>query len=206
MMRRGIKRLCGIALIAVMAGIAAGCGAETKTETETDAGKAEENMTEKDTEEEQDSATEQEFEEPQASINTVGAQADRDVDVQMVADEILNGGDFKDKLEAVDVSIALTKLYNLDADQVDAAVFYENSNATAEEIVVIKVKSEDYVETVREAYEARISGQKDAYRDYLPDEIPKLENAVIYTNANCAVLCISNDSEKAQSLIENLFK
>lgn len=171
MLRRGIKKLCSIALIAVMAGMTAACGAG-------DADKAGENVTAQDAE----------------------------VNVQTVADAILNGGDFKDKLEAVDSGMVLTRLYDLDEAQVDASAFYVNSNATAEEIAVIKVKSKEYAETVEEAYEARIAAQKEACRDYLPDEIPKLENAVIYMNADCVVLCISNDSTKAESLIEDLFK
>lgn len=179
-MKLGMKRLCVILLVAAMAGMTVGCGA--------DAGKTVETQDEDNIE------------------NTTEAGAESDVDVQTVADEILNGGDFKDRLEAVDANMALTRLYNLDAAQVDASAFYVNSNATAEEIAVIKVKSDDYAETVRAAFEERIAAQKDACRDYLPDEMPKLENAVIYTGAGCVVLCISNDSGKAEALIENLLE
>lgn len=175
-----MKKLCVIFLIAAMTGMLAGCGADTGKSAKTQEGKNIENTDE--------------------------AAPESDVDVQAVADDILNGGDFKDRLEAVDADMALTRLYNLDASQVDASAFYVNSNATAEEIAVIKVKSDDYAETVREAFEARITAQKDACRDYLPDEMPKLETAVIYTGAGCVVLCISNDSGKAEALIENLLK
>lgn len=129
-----------------------------------------------------------------------------DVDVQTVADGILQGGDFKDNLAPVDTSLALSRLYNLDAGQIEASAFYTNSNATAEEIAVIKASSADYVDTVKTAYENRIASQKEACKDYLPDEMTKLDAAVVYTNGNYVVLCVSNDSAKAEQVIEDLFK
>ena len=62
------------------------------------------------------------------------------------------------------------------------------------------------MDTVKTAYENRISSQKEACRDYLPDEMTKLDAAVIYTNGNYVVLCVSNDSAKAEQVIADLFK
>ncbi|MCM1273636.1 MAG: DUF4358 domain-containing protein [Clostridium sp.] len=134
------------------------------------------------------------------------ASGGKEVDVQTAADKILSDGDFKDQLATVDKSMALGRLYSLDEASVEAAAFYTNSNSTAEEIAVIKVNSADYVETVKAAYEKRISDQKEACKDYLPDEMPKLDSAVVYTNGNYVVLCISNDSGKANDVIKGLFE
>lgn len=142
----------------------------------------------------------------QGSLATANDSKDNDVDVQAAADEILNNGDFKDTLATVDKTMALTRLYNLDETQIEEAAFYTNSNATAEEIAVIKAASSDYVDTVKAAYETRVSDQEAACRDYLPDEMTKLESAVIYTNGNYVILCVSNDNAKAETIIENLFK
>ncbi len=125
-----------------------------------------------------------------------------DIDVKAVADAILDGGDFKDNLAEVDTTMALTRLYSLDPEQVEASMFYTNSQATAEEIAVIKVKSDEYVQTVKDAYEARIADQKTACESYLPDEMPKLEAAVIYESGNYVVLCVSNDSDKTLEIIK----
>ncbi len=130
----------------------------------------------------------------------------KEIDVQTSADKILSDGDFKDQLATVDKSMALGRLYSLDEASVEAAAFYTNSNSTAEEIAVIKVNSPDYVETVKAAYEKRVADQKEACKDYLPDEMPKLDSAVIYTNGNYAVLCVSNDNSKASDIIKGLFE
>lgn len=144
------------------------------------------------------------------SDNSTNVTAESDnnanVDVQEAADEILAGGDFKDNLAVVDKAIALTRLYELDEANIEACAFYTNSNATAEEIAVIKTNNNDYIDTVKSAFETRLENQKEACENYLPDEIPKLESAVIYTKGNYVILCVSNDNSKAKSIIEDLFK
>ena len=129
-----------------------------------------------------------------------------DLDVQEIADAIHDKGDFKDNLATVDTNMALTRLYGLDSSIVEAAAFYTNSNATAEEIAVIRVKDSSEVETVKLAYKTRVEEQKEACKDYLPDEMPKLEDAVIYSNGNYVILCVSNDSNKIESVIGEIFK
>lgn len=132
---------------------------------------------------------------------------DANIDVNTLADAIKNGGDFKDNLAPVDKSIGLTRvLSNVDESMVEEAAFYTNSSSSAEEIIVIKTTSADYVKVMTAAFDVRISNQKVACNDYLPDEIPKLENALKYTNGKYAILVISNDSAKAKEIIEGYFK
>lgn len=178
------KKICSVMMIMTFAAMLTGCGGEEKDKTTVTESKP--------------AVTEQGS---LATDNDV-----KELEVGFVADEILNGGDFKDNLATVDKSIALTRLYNLDETQIAEAAFYTNSNATAEEIAVIRTVNSDYAETVKTAYEARIAEQKEACRDYLPGEMTKLESAVIYTNGNYVVLCISNDNAKAQTIIEDLFE
>lgn len=183
------KKIYAAVLLLVMTGMFAGCGKNTED------GKSE-------------TTAEMTAEDVQAEENKTDEQVtgETDIDVQTVADTILKNGDFKDNLAVVDNSMALGRLYNLDAGQIEASAFYTNSNATAEEIAVIKTTSSDYVDTVKAAYETRVSGQQDACRDYLPDEMTKLESAVIYVNGNYVILCISNDNTKAEGIIEDIFK
>ena len=136
-----------------------------------------------------------------------GTQAPaKEVNAQEAADAIRTQGDFKDQLATVQNTTALTRLYVLDEANIEEAAFYTNSSSTAEEIAVIKVKTQDYIDTVKTAYEKRIADQKDACKDYLPDEMPKLDSAVIYVNGNYAVLCISNDNSKIEGIIKGIFE
>lgn len=130
----------------------------------------------------------------------------KDVKAIDAADTIRKDGDFKDQLATLNNTMAFTRVYMLDEASIEDAAFYTNSSSTAEEIAVVKVKSSDYIDTVKVAYEKRVADQKDACKDYLPDEIPKLDSAVIYTNGNYAVLCISNDNSKAKEIIKGIFE
>ncbi len=131
---------------------------------------------------------------------------DTDVDALTVAEKLLEEGDFKDNLATVDKGIAMTRLYGLDESIVEDAAFYTNSNATAEEIAVIKVADGASVEQVKKAYETRVESQKDACRDYLPDEMPKLESAVICEYGNYVILCVSADNGKIEDIIKEIFE
>ncbi len=185
------KKLYRVMMLLALTGALAGCGTQTKSTGENTSQSTTENM---------EAVTQEDKTETDSEGET------EDIDVQAVADGIRQGGDFKDNLAAVDTTLALTRLYDLDAGQVAASAFYTNSNATAEEIAVIKTASADYVDTVKAAYENRIANQKEACKDYLPDEVTKLDAAVIYTNENYVVLCVSNDSAKAEQVIADLFQ
>ena len=131
--------------------------------------------------------------------------AEIDVAAQSIVDTLQAEGQFSETLSAVDNNMALGRLYVLDAAKIEDAVFYTSSGATAEEIVVIKVNDEAYIETVKSSFDARISDQTEAFKDYVPEEVPKLEDAVIYTNGCYAILCVSEDSSKIDSALANIF-
>ena len=133
--------------------------------------------------------------------------SEKDIDVNEVANAIKEGGDFKDNLASIDSSIGLSRVLNIaDTSIIEDAAFYTNSSSSAEEIIVIKATSADMVKVVTAAFDVRISNQKVACQDYLPGELPKLENAVKYTNGKYAILVISNDSAKAREIIDGYFK
>lgn len=129
-----------------------------------------------------------------------------EISPQSLADEILSSGDFKDQLAVIDSDMALTRLYALDANEIETAAFYTNSNATAEEIAVIEVKNAEYTEAVETAFLKRVEEQKEACENYLPDELPKLDMAVIFTSGNYVVLCVSNDATKIEAVLTENFQ
>ena len=128
-----------------------------------------------------------------------------DVDVKALADALKNGCDFKDNMAEIDPAVGLTRVLNIaDTSIIEESAFYTNSSASAEDIINSAKKEAE--EIVTAAFDVRISTQKAACADYLPDEIPKLDAAVKYTNGQYAVLVVSNDSAKAQEIIDGYFK
>ncbi|MDO4966165.1 MAG: DUF4358 domain-containing protein [Lachnospiraceae bacterium] len=129
------------------------------------------------------------------------ASEEKEVNVKELADKLLNDITYQDQLGELDMDTAST-FYTFDGVEVEEAYFFESSGATAEEIVVIKCKDSDSAAKAKEMFKVRVSDQIDSYTDYVPEEVTKLNDAVIITSNNIAVLSVSNDSSKAKSIIE----
>ena len=188
------KYFYGAALVAAMMFAFTGCGDNDTNKTNTS---SEENIT---TEDKSDKENNNENQENASSQDGIA-----EVSVSAVADAIKNGGSFKEDIETVDAEMVLTRMYGLDKAQIAEAAIYMSSGASAEEITVIRVANESDIDAVVAGCEARIDDQKKACEDYLPDEMPKLEDAVVYKNGNYVVMCVSQDSAKAKAIIEEEF-
>ncbi len=133
-------------------------------------------------------------------------EASGEIDAKTVAKDIKNEGIFKDQLAEIDPDIAINRLYHLDSGKLEDYSFYTNTGATAEEIAVVKVNDESYIKNIENAFNNRVEEQKEACRDYLPDEMTKLDKAVIKVSGPYAILVISEDHEKANEIIGRYIK
>lgn len=126
-------------------------------------------------------------------------------DVQMLAD----AGVFSEELEELDTDIAFALYHLADCgltlkDLTDASVL-RSSGATCEEGAVLLFDVEDWDEKVKlavQALEDYVQSQIDTNVDYRPDEIPKLESAVVEARGNRVVLVVANDVQAAKELLE----
>ena len=126
-------------------------------------------------------------------------------DVQMLAD----AGVFSEELEALDADIAFALYHLADCgltlkDLTDASVL-RSSGATCEEGAVLLFDVEDWDEKVKlavQALEDYVQSQIDTNVDYRPDEIPKLESAVVEARGIRVVLVVANDVQAAKELLE----
>ena len=140
-----------------------------------------------------------------------GAEADagteeaKSVDAKAIADSLLSEISYTDQLAAVDLDTAKMFLNFADVE-INEAYIYESSGATAEEIVVLVCKDSDSAAKAKSAFEQRVSEQKENFTDYVPEEVPKLNDAVIITSREYAILSVSGDSSKAKDIIEGAFK
>ncbi len=86
-------------------------------------------------------------------------------------------------------------LYNKAVCIVDA------SGGFANEIDCFEAKDESAAKEIETALKQRIEKQKDGFRDYVPAEMPKLENAVLVVDGQYVIMCISSNSDKAKEII-----
>ena len=91
----------------------------------------------------------------------------------------------------------------LDVDALDAFSYYIcASGAYPDEIAVFRFNSEDSAKGAVKAVEDRLAYQKETYETYTPDEMYKIDNAVIRQTGNWVYYLVTSDNEKADSIVK----
>ena len=130
-----------------------------------------------------------------------GHEIIKSIDPAAIADALNETVSFSEELAEVSEDVLLRR-YGLDSDTVYAASGYIGTPAIVDEIAVLQTSD---VEAVGEAARARIESQKVNYASYAPDEVPKLENALVKVIGDCVVVCVSNDAPETVTDILSAF-
>ncbi|MCR5108090.1 MAG: DUF4358 domain-containing protein [Lachnospiraceae bacterium] len=128
-----------------------------------------------------------------------------EVNATDLGDELKNNIEYKDDLSQIDIDTA-GMFISLDGIGIAESNIYESSGATAEEIVVLKCETTEDADKAEEALKQRTEEQIEAFIDYVPEELIKLENAVLVKNNEFVVLSVSDDPDKAKEIINSNFK
>lgn len=120
------------------------------------------------------------------------------IDAKVLSDKLLNEITYEDELAEVDYDV----VYNMDDIKVSKSIVYIGSGATAEEIAVIECESKEDAKKAYTALNDRVEEQKVSFKDYVPKELEKLDEAVVIQKGNSVILSISNESVKAKDIIE----
>jgi len=121
-------------------------------------------------------------------------------DVSSLGQDLKDNITYQDDLMLMDTDTASMFLNLSDIDIVNSAI-YEGSGATAEEIVVLECSSAEEAAKAESMLKDRVNEQKESYADYAPDEVKKLDAAIISVNGNYACLSVSDDSDSAKKII-----
>ena len=122
------------------------------------------------------------------------------LDVTAVSGRLLEEITYQDELTAIDLDTAAMIFNFSEAEIINSAIF-ESSGATAEEIVVLECASAEDADTAKAALEARVADQKESFTDYVPQELVKLDKAVIVKDGVYAILSVSDEPDKAAEII-----
>lgn len=123
------------------------------------------------------------------------------IDAGELAEYLFNNITFADELAEVDDDIAY-EIYGIDENAVKDISVYMSTGATAEEIAVFTVGDDEGALLVSAAMSARIEQQKSGFENYVPEEIPKLENAVITEIDSAVIMIVCNDTSETETAIE----
>lgn len=127
-----------------------------------------------------------------------------DLDPQTAAKTLTDASTGDSPLSKLDLDAALA-LYGLTSGEVADGSIYIGNSGTVDEVSVWKAVSDSAANTIEDRVRDRIATQKDVYADYRPDEIPKLNNAVVVRRGQFVILFIDGDSKAAQKAVDSLF-
>ncbi|MDD2648036.1 MAG: DUF4358 domain-containing protein [Eubacteriales bacterium] len=97
----------------------------------------------------------------------------------------------------------ITKYLGIDdALLADAVMLRDASRATPEMILLLTAAKQGDVKALETAVSDFHSTQLEEYRDYQPDEMPKLENAKVTVNGRMIALIVSPDADKTDAALK----
>lgn len=140
-----------------------------------------------------DSATEQETKRNDNTVSVTASEVVKAVlsEVSISSSVEKGKGDLENYYSGLDLSTVE-----------DAAFALCGSGALPDEIAVIKCRSSEAANSAKEVLNSHLNKQKELFTTYTPDEMYKLEGAVIFTKGNYAVYIALSDNGKAKSIVE----
>ena len=88
----------------------------------------------------------------------------------------------------------------------DYVIYMDESNATPNEIALFRLAKESDRTTVETIVQNRIKDLQIGFEDYNPDEMYKLENAVVKSSGTYVMMVICKDNSKAAEIINGYLK
>ena len=118
---------------------------------------------------------------------------------------LVEGGVFSEELEELDADVAFALYhlgdYGLERETLVEAAVVRSAGATCEEAAVLIFADKNVAEQAEDALEDYLEGQVESNANYRPDEIPKLENAILEDQGESVVLVVAQNTEKAQKIL-----
>ena len=123
---------------------------------------------------------------------------------EALAAELLASGAFSEDLALAENEVGCF-LYALEESDAPAMRYYFSSGAVADEIAILPCVDEAAAQKARTECGTRLELQTMLYTEYKPEEVPKLEKALVLQRGNTIVLCVAADMEKAKAVLDKYF-
>lgn len=135
------------------------------------------------------------------SLGTSATSADT-VDVSKVADRLKSDIKYDDEL-AEKTMDDLDVIYpEIKKDTIKTMkVYMSSSGGTSEEIACFEAVDESGATSIEEELKKRVEVQKTSFKDYVPEELKRLEKALVIRKGNYIYLSVSKEPEKAKEII-----
>lgn len=123
------------------------------------------------------------------------------VDVNALAEKLQSETVTSDTLTAAAAEMFST-IYFIESDQMAGGAAYLSSGATACEVAVIECKEASQTGDVEKLFKNRVTNQSNLYASYNAGEVAKLDTAIITSAGKYVVLCVCDDTAKAEEILK----
>ena len=130
----------------------------------------------------------------------------KDVDLDALAGELTASSAFTMDMGQFQAgAAAVAQTYGFDESEVVKSIMYYNTG-TAEEIFLAQGADSKAADHLEELCKARVDAQIDWMQNYIPDAIPRLDNAVLAKSGSYVALVVANDGAAAKAIVDGYFK
>lgn len=117
------------------------------------------------------------------------------------AQTLLDSGAFSEVLTPLDQDVACA-LYGIDQTAVTACAVYASPGATAEELALFTFSSQEEAEAAVTLLGYRVEDRREELENYLPNELPKLDKAVIQQREASLLLVVATDYSPVETFLK----
>jgi hypothetical protein len=132
------------------------------------------------------------------------SQKEIDLDIGQVALEISESDLFGEDFFVVESNIIAQK-YGIESDDIDI-VGYASSGGLADELTLIDAKNDESAKDIYELATEHISDNIEGYQSYKPDEVYKLEHAIVLREGKYVIVGVSSSYDDLETSIKSYLK
>lgn len=125
------------------------------------------------------------------------------IDPADALEQLKSSTTFTDQMTDMD-SAGACRFYDVSADLVQDGAAYVGSGATAESMAVFEATDTDAAQGIADALQTFTDSWIKGYSDYKPEEVPKLESAVLEQDGVYVVFCVTADNAAAKTAVQDL--
>ena len=123
-------------------------------------------------------------------------------DVPKLANAILEQVTFAEKMEAMDDAAAFLIFSDL-PEGATVKLYTSISGYVADELALITLTKTSDTTTALASVKTHLTQVKNQFANYIPEELDKIEKALIWSHENYVILCISDNVSDAKLILDN---
>ena len=131
------------------------------------------------------------------------AEPEKNIDAVYLMSSLLGGVVYASELEDIGEG---AEVFFPGLPEGATAVMYMGNAKYADELSMVTVADAAQVDAAVESVREYIKQKRDQFLHYIPEEVAKIDKAIVWTNGVHIILCITDDVTNAQLLMDNAYE